>query len=200
MNIGNQLVLFCFGLLGIVGLQTNAKFQKVDIVKTVIKPGALVFDVGAHKGSKTGTYIKRGARVVCVEPQPECISVLQQQFKDKPEVIIVNKGLAAKPGRMVMMICSLAPTISTFSKDWVQNSRFAADYTWDKMIEVEMTTLDELMRIYGEPQFIKIDVEDFEYEVLCGLTKAVPCLSFEFAIEHIDSAEKCLNRLGCIDI
>ena len=33
-----------------------------------------------------------------------------------------------------------------------------------------MTTLDELIKVYGQPQFIKIDVENFEYQVLCGLS------------------------------
>ena len=167
-----------------------------NFFKMFIRPESLVFDVGAHVGSKTDLFINCGARVICVEPQPLCVAALRERFHDNANVVIVNKGLAAKLCKMMMMICSKATTISTFSTDWTQFGRFAHNFVWDKNIEVEMTTLDELIKIYGSPQFIKIDVENFEYEVLSGLTQVVPCLSFEFAIEYIGNAEKCLNRLA----
>lgn len=160
-----------------------------------IKPGDLVFDVGAHVGKKAETFLQCGARVICVEPQPLCLNILKSAFAGNNNVVIVNKGLAAQHGTMVMYICP-TNTISTFSTDWTKFGRFAEQgYVWNKTIEVEMTTLDELIEIYGIPKFCKIDVENFEYEVLCGLTQAIPCLSFEFHEEYLNNTKRCLNRL-----
>jgi FkbM family methyltransferase len=160
-----------------------------------IKPGDLVFDVGAHVGKKAETFLQCGARVICVEPQPLCLDILKAAFAGNNNVVIVNKGLAAQHGTMVMYICP-TNTISTFSTDWTKFGRFAEQgYVWNKTIEVEMITLDELIKAYGVPRFCKIDVENFEYEVLSGLTQVVPCLSFEFTEEYLNNTKKCLNRL-----
>ncbi len=63
-----------------------------------------------------------------------------------------------------------------------------------------MTTLDRLIAHYGIPAFCKIDVEGFEEEVLQGLSKKIPCLSFEFTKEFLDSAERSLARLASVGV
>jgi hypothetical protein len=48
---------------------------------------------------------------------------------------------------------------------------------------------------YGLPQFCKIDVENYEFEVLKGLTQPIPIISFEVAIETFDNTVRCLEYL-----
>jgi hypothetical protein len=49
---------------------------------------------------------------------------------------------------------------------------------------------------YGMPDFCKIDVEGYEWNVLMGLNSRIPCLSFEFAHEFLELKTKaCLDRL-----
>jgi hypothetical protein len=38
-----------------------------------VRPGDLVFDVGAHVGDRIAAFRRRGARVVAVEPQPALV-------------------------------------------------------------------------------------------------------------------------------
>jgi hypothetical protein len=61
-----------------------------------------------------------------------------------------------------------------------------------------VTTLDALIERYGEPAFVKIDVEGFELEVLKGLSRRVPALSFEFTPECADTALACVAHLDSL--
>lgn len=156
-------------------------------------PGDVVFDIGANTGDKAAALLSRGAKVVCVEPQPACVEVLNNRFRAHPNISIVPKGLGSRPGIMPMHINSRAPVLSTLSTEWMQG-RFANE-TWDQTLDVAITTLDEMVRQHGSPRYAKIDVEGFEYEVLCGLSRRVGVISFEFTEEFFGHAERSLAYL-----
>lgn len=129
------------------------------IVETVL-PGELIFDIGANVGAKAALYSSRQAQVIAVEPQPAMVAELRQRFEGNPLVTIVPKGVGAQHGILSMAINSNEPVLSTFSQQW-QQGRFAAS-TWDRQVDVEMTTLDSLVELYGVPRYAKIDVEGYE--------------------------------------
>jgi len=162
-------------------------------VKKFLNPGDLFFDVGAHLGSKSKELIKNNINVVMIEPQPECLEELRKLYSDNPSVTIVPMGLGKSKQKLEMSINSKMPVISTFAKHW-KTGRFS-DSTWDQKIIVDITTLDDLIKKYGNPKFIKIDVEGFEHEVLLGLTKKSGIISFEFASEFIEDAFKSIDYL-----
>ena len=158
-----------------------------------IGPGDVVFDIGANRGDKALWFIERGARVVCVEPQPRLVEVLNQRFGGDPNVTVVPKGLAAAPGVADMAICSAHQELSTFAPHW-QQGRCAAE-RWDQTATVELTTLDHLVGAFGSPKYCKIDVEGYELEVVNGLSSKIGCLSFEFTGEFIGMSMKVVERL-----
>ena len=173
--------------------QPKASKQRQQSIFEFINQGDLMFDVGANIGSKTDMFLSKGARIVCFEPQPECAKILQQKYGDNQNVIIVKKGLAEKPGNLSLSICTAANVISTFSDKW-KTGRFA-NYNWNKVVTVEVTCLDEMIKTYGLPKYCKIDVEGFEYQVLKGLSRAIPFISFEFSFEFSNEAKKCISHL-----
>lgn len=187
------MTIFSFFSLSICA--SNHTANSLKFLSEFIDPGCLVFDIGAHIGDKTQLYRACEAQVICLEPQPACCEHLKERFKNDPLVTIIPKGVAAKPGTLQLSICSQATTISTFSSRWREESRFANNYRWDRVIEVEVTTLDHLIEIYGCPQFCKIDVENYEYEVLLGLHSPIPYLSFEAAYEVLDYTTLCIEYL-----
>ena len=77
----------------------------------------------------------------------------------------------------------------------VQQSGRFADLRWRRCCEVAVTTLDALVAAHGPPAFVKIDVEGYELEVLKGLSRPVPALSFEIVAERLSAAEACVERL-----
>ena len=160
-----------------------------------IKKNDLCFDVGANVGNRIDALLESGARVVAVEPQEDCCKILKQKFGDKIE--IVPKGLGEIESVENFHI-SNGNTLSSFSNEWidsVKNNRFK-EYNWDKVVKVEITTLDKLIEKYGQPAFIKIDVEGYEINVLKGLTKPVKLISFEYTVpELINRIIECIKQI-----
>lgn len=160
-----------------------------------VAKGDLCFDVGANVGDRTEIFLHLGASVVCVEPQQPCTEQLRKLFGQCPDVVIVEKALGEHEGFAELAVCEEAPTISTLFDGWVTEGRFAKDYRWTKKARVPLTTLDALIAIYGIPRFCKIDVEGFEVQVLRGLTRPIPFISFEFTREFMENAKRCSDHL-----
>jgi len=150
-----------------------ARTARMDRLNAQFVPqGGLAFDIGAHVGDRTGSFLRLGAVVVAVEPQPHIFRALR-----------------------------LLPTITTASTDLIAAARNAATWqgqVWDSRLAVDMTTLDALIAIYGTPHFVKIDVEGHELEVLKGLSLQPAALSFEFTTIQKDVALACLERMSSL--
>ncbi len=166
--------------------------RSFSFFKQFIGPNKLFFDIGANVGNRTRIFTKLGVKVIAVEPQPDCANVLEKEFLGR-DVILVRKGVGREMGVMKMSICDTENGLSTFSDKW-KTGRFK-DFKFDREISVPMTTLDELINQFGQPDFCKVDVEGFELEVFSGLTKKIGCVNFEFTSEFFDNAKKCIARL-----
>lgn len=179
-----------------ISLHNDLHPDLIDFYRYFIKPGDICFDIGANIGERTRIALQLGAKVICVEPQKECCEVLRSKYGANPNVIILQIGLASKPGTMRLSICESANTLSTFSENW-KVGRFNS-YEWKAGYEVQMKTLDELIDEFGIPDFCKIDVEGFELEVLRGLSKPVRYISFEFTREFMRDARMCVAHIEAI--
>ncbi len=167
-----------------------------------VREGDLVFDVGAHVGDRTVAFAGLGARVVALEPQPQLLPVLRRVTRKLCRVTILTSAVGRETGEAELLLSAATPTVSTLSTDWVdsvkRDNQGFRGVAWDERVTVPVTTLDALIAQYGAPVFCKIDVEGFEAEVLAGLSRPIPAVSFEFVPGAEGVATDCITRLEAL--
>lgn len=166
-----------------------------------VRPGGLAFDVGAHAGNRTAAWRRLGARVVAIEPQGDFERLLRRMFANDPQVTVLAQALGRRSGQAQMLSSERNPTVATFSADWARRAGASEAFRgvhWTPGPTVDVITLDALIERFGMPDFVKIDVEGYELEVLLGLSRALAALSFEYLPTQRDLAAACIDRLQAL--
>lgn len=138
----------------------------------------LVYDVGAHNGDDTAYYLSMGYRVVAIEANPTLARACTERFQEQVKsgaLVVLNIGVGAEVGERRFYINTRETQISSFAPP---------DMSRDEWVEaiVEMTRLSTIIKHFGDPFFIKIDVEHLDHIVLRDLRDAgvrPPYLSVE---------------------
>ena len=168
----------------------------VGLYRDFVPQGGLVFDIGAHVGDRVSAFRALGARVVALEPQKPLYRALKLLHGLDRNVFLARSAAGRSVGEATFRINSANPTVSTLSEEFVTASEGAKGWegqVWDRTETVPVTTLDALIAAHGAPDFIKIDVEGFEADVIAGLSHPVPALSFEIVTMARDAGLAALN-------
>jgi len=151
--------------------------------------GGVLFDIGAHVGIFSAIFCAAQPRnrVFSFEPSPvsrprlEAIRALNQ-WEDR--MSIEQVGIGAAPGQLEMLIDPIG--------GYVQTQRFEHTmWSEPQKIQVPVETIaGAAARLQVIPDFIKIDIEGFEYEAIEGsldfLTIHHPTLFFELHLNFLE--------------
>lgn len=123
---------------------------------------AVLVDVGAHHGSVTAMFFDKGWSVIAYEPDPSNRSQLQKRLGTSDRLQLSPCAVSDEPKESVPLYSSTASSgISALSA-------FHESHT--PMTVVEVVTLAEDLRARGVERvdFLKIDVEGYDYFALKG--------------------------------
>lgn len=167
--------------------------------RRLLQPGDLVFDVGAHVGSRARALRACGARVVAFEPQPMFAAFLRRTLPR--DIVLVEAALGPAETVAEMAVSSRHPTVSSLRTSLSQEARSMPGFEhvrWDERAQVKMTSLDAMIAAHGQPRYVKIDVEGFEPDVLAGLTRPIELVSVEYLPGLPKVSRTVIDMLGAL--
>jgi len=134
------------------------------LIQHGLRPGARVFDLGAHQGVVAlvlAEAVGPRGQVVAVEPNPHNV---RQCFRNRelnamPWIEVVQAAVAAEEGTLLFNqgLNGAAANISTYGG----------------VMDVPAVTIDSLSKRFGLPNVLYIDVEGYEVQALRGASRTL---------------------------
>lgn len=179
-------------------LQTRYEERFGDRMLAEVRPGDVVWDIGANLGYYTERFLDRvGSQgsVVAFEPAPACYQALHERFGASRNVLLENAGVGRAEGRATLAV-DADPLAATHQIG-------ARASSGGPTVEVAIVSGDAyLARTKTVPQVMKIDTEGFEEEVLMGMTQLLknPRLRAIFCEVHFSLLEARGERMAPVRI
>ncbi len=167
--LGYDLYLWCFTLYKLRVLKYDKNENDFFHFISLIDPKSTVLDIGANIGLMTYYMAKRFDNVIAFEPMPNNIKIIQrliQKFKFK-NVKLVQCAL----GNQNTQIQLVLPIVDGVKKQGLSHvvDEKMTEFNEGRLFETECYKLDDVEIIQNKKvDAIKIDVENFEFEVFQG--------------------------------
>jgi FkbM family methyltransferase len=160
-----------------------------EFYRKIISPGDLVFDVGANRGQSSEIYTSIGAKVVAFEPQKDLHREIRQLAAPGSNLTIIPLGLGNKEENRTFYMTEY-DQVASLREDW-EGERIGTS-------TITITTLDRQIEEHGLPAYCKVDVEGWELQVIEGLSRAIPLISFEYhdSENEIQMAKSVMMKLS----
>ena len=168
------------------GYQQLTKNRCYNVIKKVNKPTRVAIDAGANVGLWSKDLCERFEVVFSIEPNPECIPVLEQNVADN--AYIINCALGSKTGKGQLHTPFSTNRQGHIISDSGSSSMVESHYknfNQVKKHEVNVQTIDGLE--IDNIDFIKIDTQGYELDILKGATQALKKSKPVICVECISS-------------
>lgn len=184
------------------------------LFKRFVQPGAVVTDIGANIGIHTlrlGDLVGPGGMVYAFEPHPDVCKRLRENINlnQLSSVRVMQVGLSERSGEFILQgfdkNSSNQGTSFLVMDDEIEKNITANRYAVKVLRFDDWVKSEKLERL----DFIKIDVEGFDLEVLSGaietISKFKPVIIFEYCqkndavknqVNVFKNVKTCLDLLG----
>lgn len=163
----------------------------------------LVFDFGLHKGEDTAFYLEKGFRVVSFEANPELAQACRNRFSAQIETgkLIIMEGAVApaSAGDTLTFFVNERSVWGTIDRDWVERNEKAGAAS--KKIIARRIDVEEVIREFGMPFYMKIDIEgadQYVLEVLASFPDRPKYISIESSKEDLGEVIAECDRLRAL--
>ncbi len=168
----------------------------LDLVREVVQPGDVVWDIGANVGLFSFAAASRagsGGLVVSLEPDAWLVQLLRRSTVEQPKtsapVRVVPAAVAARVAIRTLCLAHRSRAANYLAE-------FGTTQTGGTREEqsVVAVTLDWLLEQQPAPRVVKIDVEGAELEVLLGGRRLFETVRPVVLCEVIPSSERAVTR------
>jgi FkbM family methyltransferase len=150
-----------------------------DLADLSLRPGAVVFDVGANIGNFSESVLAHQpwARIHAFEPQAGPRATLQEALAPFGKGIVINAtALGSEPGQRDFHVSRFDEASSFLENGKLLDSHvYGIDFTTVATIPVTIDTVSDYVLEHRIPRIdlLKLDVQGFELEVLKGATSVL---------------------------
>lgn len=139
--------------------------EETELVRTILRPGAVFVDVGAHVGYYTllaSGLVGQSGAVYAFEPNPHSFALLRKNMADNHAMnVFLYPRAVYERNETVQLLCDRSPASSTIMSTGSRRS-----------VTVEAITLDSVLGD-NKVDLIKMDVEGAEVHALRGMRKII---------------------------
>ncbi|NOU50788.1 FkbM family methyltransferase [Pseudoalteromonas sp. JBTF-M23] len=187
----------------VVGFRNNYDLAfmdgfKFDITNMYIEPfilpfkdSAIFFDLGAYDGSDSERFLRHVNKGIAYlfEPIPEQVNVLQKKYQNSNSVQVVAAAVGSTEKTVYFNVSGTSSKVVESGDD-------------QDAVAVQQTYLDKFCKQNElQPDYIKMDVEGFEVEVLKGMEELIQqhkpklAVSVYHRVEHLTQVPMMLKAL-----
>ncbi len=174
---------------------------------TYAKTGDTAIDVGGHFGFFTlllSEKVGESGRVLVFEPIPSTFAILSENSAGLP-ITKINMAVWDKAEKVTLRDYGLSHSAFNSIRDPRTGER--RNTSRNKSVAIEATTLDSYVAASGiRPDFVKIDAESAEFEVITGMDrilkeiKPVVCIELgDVGVEGATKSRTIVNKLISYD-
>jgi FkbM family methyltransferase len=177
----------------------GSKWYQNEYIKLskLISPGSTVVDVGANMGFMALIFSRitgKHGRVISLEPSKTTFNKLRKNLEENRLINVICKNIGCASHSMAAELRKLSG--SSGHSSLAVSAEEAPNTKAEKVI---VDTLDSIVAPYGKVDFLKIDTEGFECEVLEGAQKVLeesrPIVYIELSAQYQESSERSIEIL-----
>jgi FkbM family methyltransferase len=178
--------------------------QIVEVMKRVLNEKSNCIDIDCHAGVILDYILQFSPKGFHhgFEPLPDLSLQLINKYKDNPRIIIKDQALSDETG-----VVTFEHVLSNPGYSGLKQRRYDRPNEIIKQIQVKTAKLDDIILSTLDIEFIKIDVEGAELQVLRGaketLRRNKPVLIFEHglgAADYYGTTPADVHRLLCSEL